>query len=133
MDKEIEIITDVAFPLPVNGDRIRLRQVLYNLLSNSLKFTPRSGRIRIEARSLPGFAEVSVSDTGIGIPPEEQKSVFEPFHQVASTGTGLSEGTGLGLPITKRLVEAHGGQIRLESEPGKGSCFTFTIPLETKK
>lgn len=131
-EKEIEITTGTAATLHVNGDRIRLRQVLYNLLSNALKFTPRGGRIRIEGKALAGLAEVSVRDTGIGIPPEEQSSVFEAFHQVSSSAAGLSEGTGLGLPITHRLVEAHGGKIRLESEPGKGSCFTFTIPLEAQ-
>ena len=128
VEKSIAIEKYVDGPVAVDGDRIRVKQILYNLLSNAVKFTPRGGRVQIEARPVDGFAEISVSDTGIGIPPEEHESVFDTFHQVGAAGT--REGTGLGLPITRRLVEQHGGRIRLESEPGRGSCFTFTIPLK---
>ena len=100
-------------------------QILYNLLSNAIKFTPAGGRISVHADSVDGFAWISVRDTGIGIAPEDHQSVFDAFHQA-----GIREGTGLGLPIARRLVEEHGGRIWLESAPGQGSRFTFTIPLE---
>ena len=114
----------------VDADRLRMTQILYNLLSNAVKFTPKGGRIRVDAGTADGMARIAVSDTGIGIPSEEHAAIFESFHQVGATaGSGVREGTGLGLPITRRLVEEHGGRIWLESEPGKGSRFTFTIPL----
>jgi PAS domain S-box-containing protein len=127
--KSIHIRIRAPGAIFVNGDRLRLRQILYNLLSNAVKFTLEGGRIRVDITRDSGFAEISVNDTGIGIPEHEHKSIFDKFHQVAPAATGLREGTGLGLPITKQLVEAHGGQIRLESGPGKGSRFIFTIPL----
>lgn len=129
-DNRIQITTALNCPLTIDGDRLRVRQILYNLLSNAVKFTPKGGSVRIDAEPVDGFAQISVVDTGIGIPLEEQQSVFDSFHQVGATTGGTREGTGLGLPITKRLVEEHGGRIWLESEPGKGSRFTFTIPLK---
>ncbi|MES1260130.1 MAG: PAS domain S-box protein [Acidobacteriota bacterium] len=130
LQKSISIEMSAAGPLRVSGDRLRLKQILYNLLSNAVKFTPASGHIRIEAEPVNGFGQISVSDSGIGISPEHHESIFETFHQVGETAIGTREGTGLGLPITKRLVEAHGGRIRVDSAPGRGSRFTFTIPLE---
>jgi signal transduction histidine kinase len=118
----------------VQADRLRMKQILMNLLSNAVKFTPSGGRIRIEASLVRDdqlkdhFVEVSVSDTGVGIPPQEHAAIFDIFHQVGATTKGVREGTGLGLAITKRLVEEHGGTITVASEPGKGSRFTFTIP-----
>ena len=93
-----------------------------------MKFTPGGGKVRVGAAPRDRFAEISVSDTGIGISEDEQQAVFDKFYQVRSATKG--GGTGLGLAITKRLVEQHGGRIWLKSEPNKGSCFTFTIPLE---
>ncbi len=104
--------------------------MLFNLLSNALKFTPAGGKVRIEAAQRDGLIEISVIDTGIGIAREQHEAVFDKFYQVGSTTKGVREGTGLGLAITKALVEEHGGNIWLESEPGKGSRFTFTIPFE---
>jgi PAS domain S-box-containing protein len=130
LEKSIEIETTASAPLLVNGDRIRMKQILYNLLSNAVKFTPKGGRIQVEIDAADEFARISVTDTGIGIPAEEHNSIFDAFHQVSAATGGMREGTGLGLPITKRLVEEHGGRIWLESEPGKGSRFTFTIPLK---
>ncbi|MGD1069581.1 MAG: PAS domain S-box protein [Bryobacteraceae bacterium] len=133
LEKSIEIETHIAGPLLVDADRLRVTQILYNLLSNAVKFTPKGGRIRIDAGIADGMARVALGDTGIGIPPEEHAAIFESFHQVgAGTGSGMREGTGLGLPITRRLVEEHGGRIWVESEPGKGSRFTFTIPLKVE-
>ena len=113
----------------VEADRLRIRQVLINLLSNAIKFTPEQGCIRLEASVRDRFVVISVMDTGIGIPPEEHEFIFDKFHQVGATTLGVREGTGLGLAITKRLVEQHGGTIRVDSQPGKGSTFFVTLPL----
>ncbi len=127
--KSIGVTTNIPAGLSLRADRIRLRQILLNLLSNAVKFTPAGGKISLEAARRGGFAEISVADTGIGIPPAEHQSVFDKFYQVGATTKGVREGTGLGLAITKRLVEEHGGRIWLESQPGKGSLFSFTVPL----
>jgi PAS domain S-box-containing protein len=131
--KSMEIETNIPVPVSVNGDRMRVKQILYNLLSNAVKFTREGGHVQVDVIRSDGFAQVSVSDTGIGIPAAEHDSIFDKFHQVGATSSGMREGTGLGLPITKRLVEEHGGRIWLQSEPGKGSRFTFTLPLMADK
>jgi signal transduction histidine kinase len=105
-----------------------VKQVLLNLLSNALKFTPESGRIEVGARPHQDVAEVSVSDTGIGIAPADQDAVFEEFRQVG-TADKKAEGTGLGLALSRKFIELHGGRIWVKSEPGTGSTFTFTLPL----
>ncbi len=128
--KSIAIETGLSLPATIFADRLRVKQILFNLLSNALKFTPQGGKIRIEADLRKGVIEIAVSDTGIGIAKEQHEAVFDKFYQVGSTTKGVREGTGLGLAITKALVEEHGGGIWLESEPGKGSRFTFTIPHE---
>jgi len=127
--KSVEIPTDVSIPTVVFADRLRLKQILHNLLTNAVKFTPNGGKVRVEAGHRDRFAEISVSDTGIGIPEDQHQAVFDKFYQVRTATKGGSEGTGLGLAITKRLIELHGGSIWLQSELGKGSRFTFTIPL----
>lgn len=126
--KSIRIQANIEALPALNADPLRVKQILLNLLSNSVKFTPEGGQIRIDARENPGFMTISVSDTGIGIPKEEQAAVFDKFHQVGASTKGIREGTGLCLAITKALVEQHGGSIWLDSEPGKGTCFTFTMP-----
>ena len=130
--KSIAIETSISIPTAIFADRLRVKQVLFNLLSNALKFTPAGGKIRIEGALRDGFVEMSVTDTGIGIPKEQHQAVFDKFYQVGSTTKGVREGTGLGLAITKALVEEHGGRISLESQPGKGSRFTFTIAVQGK-
>jgi PAS domain S-box-containing protein len=112
------------------ADRLRFKQVLYNLLSNAIKFTPAGGRVSIESSDGQGSIQFCVTDTGIGIPATEHDAIFDSFHQVGTTTKGVREGTGLGLAITRRLVEQHGGRIWLESEPGNGSRFFFTMPLK---
>jgi signal transduction histidine kinase len=102
---------------------------MLNLLSNAVKFTPDGGKVEIAARKENGALAVSVRDTGIGIAPEDQAAVFEEFKQVGRDNLRKAEGTGLGLALTKRFVELHGGAIRLESTPGKGSTFAFTLPV----
>jgi PAS domain S-box-containing protein len=130
--KAIAIESSVPAPLPLLADRIRFKQIFLNLLSNAVKFTPEGGSVRVEAVLRGGMAEFSVIDNGVGIPPEEQLAVFDKFYQTGNTTKGIREGTGLGLAITQRLVEEHGGTIRLESTVGRGSRFTFTIPLQNE-
>jgi PAS domain S-box-containing protein len=114
----------------IKGDERRLKQVMFNLLSNSAKFTPDGGAITIAARKEEKELEISVSDTGIGMTPQEQKKLFEAFYQASGGIKGKTPGTGLGLAITKSIVEKHGGKIWMESEgTNKGSKFTFTLPL----
>jgi signal transduction histidine kinase len=110
------------------GDERKIKQILLNLLSNAVKFTPEGGRISIIANKTDNGAEISVSDTGIGIPPAEQPTIFEEFRQVGGDYAHKKEGTGLGLTLAKKFVELHGGKIWVESELGKGSNFTFTLP-----
>src|SRR3989442_724914 len=106
----------------------RFKQVLMNLLGNGIKFTPEGGRIELTANQADGEVRVEVRDTGPGIPPEEQKRIFEAFYRLRESGKA-TEGTGLGLAITQRLVELHGGHLGLESQPGQGSCFHFSLPV----
>ncbi len=128
--KSISIETNLECCALLRGDPLRLRQVLCNLLSNAVKFTPDGGRIRIDVLDCHEYVEISISDTGIGIPPEQHAAIFDKFRQVGTTTKGVREGTGLGLALAKRLVERHGGRISVESEPEKGSRFTITIPKE---
>ena len=127
MGKDIRVEQKVESKCPVKADRVRFKQVLYNLLSNAVKFTPKGGLVSIECVDIWDFVQVSVSDTGIGIRPEDQTVIFDEFRQVEGSADRVQEGTGLGLAITKRLVEQQGGQISVESELGKGSRFTFTL------
>jgi signal transduction histidine kinase len=140
---EIEIGNDVP---AIVGDAVRLRQVVQNLTDNAIKFTPQHGRVRLVARAAEmedgaegGFGtvlmampkravELVVSDTGIGITPEQQTRIFDPFYQVDGSSTREHGGAGLGLSIVKRLVEAHEGELRVESEVGRGTTFFVTIP-----
>ncbi len=118
--------------LPVEGDENRLQQILHNLIGNAIKFTE-SGGVRISAEQQNGTIAVSVRDTGIGIPPDKFESIFQSFEQVDASIAREYGGTGLGLTITKQLVELHGGKIWVESEVGKGSIFTFTLPIAEGK
>jgi signal transduction histidine kinase len=116
----------------VQADERKIRQVVLNLLSNAIKFTPEGGRIEVAAVSKDGLAEVSVSDTGVGIAPEDQEKVFEEFRQVG-TAEKKVEGTGLGLTLCRKFVELHGGRIWVKSQEGVGSTFTFTIPVRRRE
>jgi signal transduction histidine kinase len=111
------------------ADERKFKQILLNLLSNAVKFTPEGGKVGVAASRANGSLVVAVSDTGVGIAPEDQAAVFEEFRQVGRDYTSKAEGTGLGLALTKRFVELHGGSIGVESEPGKGSTFTFRLPI----
>jgi signal transduction histidine kinase len=131
--KSITIERELPPNLMLEADRLRFKQIVVNLLSNAVKFTPEGGRVRIRARLAHEDVLVSVEDTGVGIPKEAHTAIFDKFYQIGETTKGVREGTGLGLAITKRLVEQHGGRIELESEPGKGSRFTFSVPLQRDK
>ncbi len=127
--KKLELVSMIQPDLPIiTGDHDRLIQVVINLISNAVKFT-NSGTITCSAQHQGGEVLVRVKDSGIGIAPEDQPKVFEKFKQVGDTLTDKPKGTGLGLPICKEIVEYHGGRIWVESEPGHGSTFSFTLPV----
>ena len=114
----------------IQGDERKIKQVLLNLLSNAIKFTPEAGRIEVRAKAVDRSVEVSVSDTGVGIAPEDQEAIFEEFRQVGTADKKV-EGTGLGLALSRKFIELHGGRIWVQSQVGVGSTFSFTIPMRT--
>jgi signal transduction histidine kinase len=116
----------------IRGDERKVKQVLLNLLSNAIKFTPEGGRIDVRAAAREGLLEISVADTGVGIAPEDQEKVFEEFRQVGTADKKV-EGTGLGLALSRKFIELHGGRIWVKSEVGQGSTFTFTIPVRRRE
>jgi len=131
--KKIAINTHIVPEISViNADETKVKQIMYNLLSNAIKFTPDGGKVDIQADIKDEQLRVSVTDTGIGIKPEDMDKLFKTFQQIDSEYTQKYGGTGLGLALTKKLVELHGGKIWAESEFGKRSTFTFTIPLRRK-
>jgi signal transduction histidine kinase len=111
------------------GDERKIKQILVNLLSNAVKFTPEGGRVGVHAVPANGNVEISVSDTGIGIPQDDQALIFEEFRQAGTDHAGKREGTGLGLTLTRKFVELQGGSLGVKSEVGRGSTFTFTLPV----
>ncbi|PQV63764.1 PAS domain S-box-containing protein [Abditibacterium utsteinense] len=136
----VELSPEIAALSPISGDVRKVKQVMYNLLSNAVKFTLDGGSIRISAEcdattknektGAASQAIIRVSDTGIGIAPEHQKRIFSAFEQVDSSYTRQQQGTGLGLALTRRIVELHGGRLWLESQEGQGSTFSFSLPLQ---
>jgi DNA-binding response OmpR family regulator/anti-sigma regulatory factor (Ser/Thr protein kinase) len=118
---------DAPADLLIRADSTRFKQILMNLLGNAIKFTPTGGRIEVAARLIQDQVRIEVRDDGPGIPPVEQKRIFEAFYRLQESGR-KTEGTGLGLAITQRLIELHGGELELESELGAGSCFYFSLP-----
>jgi GAF domain-containing protein/anti-sigma regulatory factor (Ser/Thr protein kinase) len=131
-NKKLALKTEVAKSLPIGlGDEQRLTQVLLNLVGNAIKFTD-TGEVRVTAKAVNGQFNLSVTDTGPGIPTEHQTRIFEQFHQVDSSNTKAKGGTGLGLAIAKQIVELHGGRIWVESTPGKGSTFRMELPTRAE-
>ena len=127
---EVALAAEIAPEVQVvTADERRIRQVLFNLLSNAVKFTPAGGRIEVSAARVDGQIHVAVADNGPGIAPEDRDRIFEEFQQT-DAGAQQHEGTGLGLALSKRLVELHGGRIWVESELGAGSRFVFTLPAD---
>ena len=121
----LDIDADVG---SIVADERKVRQILLNLLSNAVKFTPDGGRVSLAAKRGNNCVEISVADTGIGISPQDQAALFEEFRQVGTDSARKHEGTGLGLALAKRFVELHGSTVRVESAPGKGTTFTFSLP-----
>jgi signal transduction histidine kinase len=111
------------------ADERKVKQILLNLLSNAVKFTPEGGRVDLTATAAEDVVTIAVSDTGIGIAPEDQAAIFEEFRQVGGDDARRQEGTGLGLTLARKLVELHGGRIWVRSQVGQGSTFTFTLPV----
>ncbi len=131
-EKGLEFAADVPADIPLaRGDGGRLTQCLMNLAGNSLKFT-KQGRVEIAVAQQDGLLRYSVTDTGIGIPPEKIGSLFTEFKQTDAAIASEYGGTGLGLSITKKFIEMHGGRIWVESEVGKGSAFIFEVPLRVQ-
>jgi two-component system phosphate regulon sensor histidine kinase PhoR len=125
----LEIIP-AAQPIPLaSGNRDQLKQVLINLLDNAFKYTPSGGEIRISVRQEGAMLKVAVTDTGIGIPQEDQSRIFERFYRVDKAHSREVGGTGLGLAIVKHIVESHGGRVAVESSLKRGSVFSFTVPV----
>ncbi len=131
--RSIVLDSEVAESLPrISIDPVRITQVLYNLLSNGIKFTPPGGRVRLRASTLGNAVTIAVEDSGIGISATDQKRLFREFERIEPTASRGAEGTGLGLALVKRLVELHGGTIAVQSEPGRGSTFTVTLPADSQ-
>jgi hypothetical protein len=131
--KQLILAVNANLEYPVHADKLKIKQVLYNLLSNAIKFTPEKGKIAIDIDCGEEEITISVSDSGIGIPPEEQDKLFQPFRQLDSDSNRQYQGTGLGLALVKNIIEMHGGQIWVESEAGRGSIFRFTLPRQNDR
>ncbi len=132
-DRRIQLDFGLPDDLPdAMMDANRIAQVLTNLLSNAIKFSPPGGRVRVEARNEPGAIRIAVSDLGAGIAAVDLPKLFRKFQQIDSSSTRRAGGTGLGLVISKGIVEQHGGQIGVTSAPGEGSTFWFTVPIATQ-
>jgi signal transduction histidine kinase len=130
-EKPVKLIQDIDNNLPlISGDKRRIRQVLLNLLSNAVKFTD-EGTVTLSVKLEHTQVIFAVIDTGMGISPEAQSAIFEPFVQTAE-GIKMGQGTGLGLPISRSLVQAHGGELWVESQPGEGAAFNFSLPIIEK-
>jgi signal transduction histidine kinase len=123
-------LTTEPSEIEITADERRVRQIVFNLLSNAVKFTPAEGRVDVSARLDDGHVEIAVADTGPGIAAEDRETIFEEFEQTLD-GKKKEEGTGLGLPLSRKLVELHGGRLWVESEVGRGSTFRFTLPVES--
>ena len=133
---ELDMDDNISF---LQFDRLRIEQVLNNYLSNAIKFTPSGGRVKVSSRLVKEKNEltdeemmavhVAVQDTGVGIPPEEQEKVFNKYEQTEAGKDASLKGTGLGLAISKEIISLHNGKVWLESEPGKGSTFYFSLPI----
>jgi signal transduction histidine kinase len=117
------------------ADRDKVTQVLTNLVTNAVKFTPNGGKVRIFVEPVESgyWLQVGVNDNGPGIPPEEAGRIFDEFYQIGQPGGEKAKGVGLGLAICKKLIDMHGGQIRVESTPGAGSTFYFTVPAHVEQ
>jgi two-component system phosphate regulon sensor histidine kinase PhoR len=129
-EKGVSVGVEAPAGLALTGDRTRLRQALANLVDNAVKYTPPGGAVTVTAHRLNGSVEVEVHDNGVGIPAEHLPRLFERFYRVDTSRSRADDGgTGIGLAIARSVVEAHGGHIHADSEPGEGSTFTFELPV----
>jgi two-component system CheB/CheR fusion protein len=133
--KKIEMLLKIAEDLPdIEADELKVKEIIYNLLSNAVKFTPEGGKISLQAKKVDSEIEVVVWDTGVGIAPENMGKIFEGFFRVDTPYSRVTEGTGLGLPLSRKLVELHGGELSVESAGlNKGTLVRFTLPIVSKK
>ncbi len=127
--KAVNLTLGQIEPLEVSGDLVHLRRLLFNLVDNAIKYTPANGAVRVAIARSDHFAVLSVEDTGIGIPPEEQQKVFQRFYRSADARSQAQGGSGLGLSIVKSITEAHEGRIEVKARPGRGSVFKVYLPL----
>ena len=127
--EQVELTVNIQTEILCHADKTKLRQVLINLLANAIKYTPAGGRVTVEVTVTDLWMEFAVIDTGIGMSEAELEEVFEQFKQIDNFHNRINQGTGLGLSISRRLVELHGGQLKVESEVGYGSRFYFSIPV----
>jgi signal transduction histidine kinase len=132
-DKKIIITCDTVQPVPVKGDRARLKQVVVNLLDNAIKYTPDGGTVHLKVAAVNSHAIIEISDTGIGIPLESLPHVFDRFFRVDQARSRRPDGAGLGLAIVHSICQAHGGEVTAESVIGKGSRFCVSLPLAEGK
>jgi len=128
---DLKVVNDGSLQ-EIYADRVRFKQILFNLANNAIKFTPQGGKVTISTTRIKDKAQFAIKDTGIGISEEKKSSLFLPFTQLDSSLNRFYEGTGLGLSLVKKFVEMHGGNIWVESELGKGTVFTFELPLKTE-
>ncbi|MFZ0791032.1 MAG: HAMP domain-containing sensor histidine kinase, partial [Chromatiaceae bacterium] len=132
-EKNLALQVSLPHDLPLGkGDPRRITQVLLNLIGNAIKFTE-SGEVRVCAAAVDGTIQIAVSDTGPGIAEEDQEKIFEEFHQADTSNTREKGGTGLGLSIARRIIELHGGRIRVASRPGEGATFTVELPARAEQ
>ncbi|MBP1710880.1 MAG: sensory transduction histidine kinase, partial [Deltaproteobacteria bacterium] len=131
----IEMLLEIADDLPdIEADELKVKEIMYNLLSNAVKFTPDGGKIGIRALKADSEIEIQVWDTGVGIAPENMEKIFEGFFRVDTPYSRVTEGTGLGLPLSRKLVELHGGKLSAESAGlNRGTLIRFTLPVATHK
>jgi signal transduction histidine kinase len=128
-DKGLEYDVSSLFDLTVDGDRVKLRQLLTNILDNAVRYTPAGGTVSTTFAIQEGFAVVNITDTGIGIAEEQVPFIFERFYRVDKARSRAEGGAGLGLGIAKHIAESHGGRIEVVSRVGKGSTFSIFLPL----
>jgi two-component system CheB/CheR fusion protein len=133
--KKLQILLEIVEDLPnIEGDELKVKEIIYNLLSNAVKFTPEGGKIGMRAKKADSEIQVEIWDTGVGIAPENMGKIFEGFFRVDTPYSRVTEGTGLGLPLSKKLVELHGGKFSVESGGlNKGTGVKFTLPIISRK
>jgi two-component system CheB/CheR fusion protein len=132
--KKLQMMLEIAEDLPnIEADELKVKEIIYNLLSNAVKFTPEGGKIGMRAKKADSEIEIVVWDTGVGIAPENMGKIFEEFFRIDTPYSRVTEGTGLGLPLSRKMVELHGGELSVESEGlNKGTSVRFILPIKSR-